>query len=327
MWFARFGVFCAAGEPASSAASNSSPAASPRCHTSVAVTSSVSSRPPSPWNRNRSVALLCSFRDCRMYSVVPVRLILAIAPHKGSALPATTTSTREMRQNRGVRLRSNSAMYSSLGSLARFGLGLRGKGGLLFGVAPGLGFGRSLGLQRFQPICQFADLLAELGELGHDGHGLEPLHARQGGEPGDDLLGGHVAVETRARGDHGEVADGHVIGDARLPTNHHMMARLAAAGDAYLRHQDVMLTDLDVVGDLDQVVHFRAATDDRLAEGGAVHGHVRAQLHVVLDDHSSNLGNLVVPSAFLDVAEPVAADDRARMDDHPIADGDRKSVV
>ena len=82
-----------------------------------------------------------------------------------------------------------------------------------------------------------------------------------------------------------------------------------------------MLTDLDVVGDLDQVVHFRAATDDRLAEGGAVHGHVRAQLHVVLKDHGSNLGDLSVPSAFLDVAEPVAADDRARMDDHPIADG------
>src|SRR5437879_11740543 len=100
-----------------------------------------------------------------------------------------------------------------------------------------------------------------------------------------------------------------------------MMARLAAARDAYLRHQDVMLTDLDVVGDLDQVVHFRAATDDRLAEGGAVHGHVRAQLHVVLKDHGSNLGDLSVPSALLDVDEPVAADVRARMDDHPIADG------
>src|SRR5262249_4937337 len=88
-----------------------------------------------------------------------------------------------------------------------------------------------------------------------------------------------------------------------------------AARDADLGHENRMLTHLHVVPDLDEIIDFRAATDDGVAERRAVDGAVRADLHVVLDDDASRLRDLAVPCAVEGEAEPVGADDRARMHD------------
>src|SRR5262249_48446135 len=83
-----------------------------------------------------------------------------------------------------------------------------------------------------------------------------------------------------------------------------------------LRDEYRMFTHLHVVPDLDEIVDFRAAADDRVAERRAVDGAVRADLHVVLDDDASGLWNLAMPCAVEGEAEPVGADARARMHDH-----------
>ena len=69
-----------------------------------------------------------------------------------------------------------------------------------------------------------------------------------------------------------------------------------------------VLADLDVVGDLHEVVDLGAAAHDGAAERRAVDGDVGAELHVVLEHDGAELGHLVMAAAALHVAEPVAAD-------------------
>ena len=81
-----------------------------------------------------------------------------------------------------------------------------------------------------------------------------------------------------------------------------------------------MRADAHVVGDHDQVVELHALLDHGIADGAAIDGGVRADIHVVADDHRADLRHLH-PGALLGrKAEAVAADDRAGMDDAACAD-------
>src|SRR6267154_756285 len=93
-------------------------------------------------------------------------------------------------------------------------------------------------------------------------------------------------------------ADDHVVAEAEMPPD----SRLArqdrpapepgAAGDSRLRHQHRILSDRDVMGDLDEVVDLGPTAYDGASEGGAVDRRAGADFDVILDDDVANLGDL-----------------------------------
>ena len=76
------------------------------------------------------------------------------------------------------------------------------------------------------------------------------------------------------------------------------------------------------MGDLHEVVDLGPAPDDRGIHCRAIDRHVRADLHVVLDDHIANLWNLQPLRAVLHITEAVAADHRAGVNADAVADAD-----
>ncbi len=141
--------------------------------------------------------------------------------------------------------------------------------------------------------------------MGHDGSSR------------NDLVRFEIAIDAGARGNHDLIADHEVIGQSCLSPDHDVMAHASAAGDSDLRDDDRMGADRDVMGDLDQVVDLGALLDDCLAQCGAIDRHIRAQFNIVFDRDPAKLGNLVVPSLILHIAETVASDDRATVHDDP----------
>src|SRR5260370_42000233 len=69
-----------------------------------------------------------------------------------------------------------------------------------------------------------------------------------------------------------------------------------------------------------QIINFRAATDARFSDRGAVNARIRLNLHIVLDHDTGMLLNLV-PAAVraLCKSEPIATDDHAVLKNHPIS--------
>ena len=117
------------------------------------------------------------------------------------------------------------------------------------------------------------------------------------------------------------VRDGQMAGDAHLPRDDAVLADGRGPGDAHLGRHHGMVADHHVVRDLAQVVDADAVPDDGGFHLGAVHGGVAADFHVVADDDVSEMFDLFPAAVRLRrVAEAVAPDDAARMQDHPVAD-------
>src|SRR2546422_2248028 len=134
-----------------------------------------------------------------------------------------------------------------------------------------------------------------------------------------------VLREAGLRGDHGTVTNRDVVGDAHLPGQHDAAADPARPRDSHLGHDDRVLTDLDVVADLHQVVDLGPAADDRLPERGAVDRRVRPNFDVVLDQHRAHLRDLPVRFAVEGVAEAVGANHRARVNHDALAERDPRA--
>ena len=113
---------------------------------------------------------------------------------------------------------------------------------------------------------------------------------------------GHAVADSKMSGESGLARDGHVVSD------------LGAAGDAHLRHHDAVLADRHVVSDLNEVIHLGSAAEDRGTQRGAVDGHAGADLHIVMQDHLSDLRNLAVLSLVEHIPEAVRTDDRPGVD-------------
>src|SRR5439155_7396124 len=103
-----------------------------------------------------------------------------------------------------------------------------------------------------------------------------------------------------------------------LPRENDVVSKHGAARDAHLRHDDAVLPDLNVVGDLHQIVDLAARPDPGGPGRGAVDGNVGADLDVVLDEDVTDLGKLAIDIAVADEPEPIASDDRPGMDDDPV---------
>ncbi len=111
-----------------------------------------------------------------------------------------------------------------------------------------------------------------------------------------------------------------VADETRLTADDDPLPQLRAARDADLGDDDGILPDHHVVGDLDEVVDLHPPLDPGPAEGAAVDGRVRADLHIVVDLDVADLGDLEVFLARQGKAEAVAPDDDAGMEDDPPAD-------
>ena len=68
------------------------------------------------------------------------------------------------------------------------------------------------------------------------------------------------------------------------------------------------------MGNLDQVIDFRTAADDRLAEASPVDGRVGADIHIVFEDNITNLRDAVNLAAGGFVAEAIRAHDHAGLE-------------
>src|SRR2546426_11252858 len=99
-----------------------------------------------------------------------------------------------------------------------------------------------------------------------------------------------------------------------------MVADDGTSCDPHLSHHDAVLSDRDIVGDLNEIIHLGPAPEDRAAERGAINGHVRTEVDVVLNRDGSDLGDLVMTALFLDISEAATGGHGAAVDDDPSTD-------
>src|ERR1700676_3902147 len=100
---------------------------------------------------------------------------------------------------------------------------------------------------------------------------------------------------------------------AYLAAENNVVSQLRAPGNAGLRDDQAMLADGHVVRNLDQVINLRAFADDRRTERSPINGHVRADFHVIANDHVANLRHLAMETAVEHVTEAIRSNDRSGM--------------
>ena len=111
-----------------------------------------------------------------------------------------------------------------------------------------------------------------------------------------------------------------VIGDSRLPRNYDVVTGRAGTRDAHLTDQEVMLADLNIVGDLDEIVDFGAVANAGRLESAAVDGGASAHLHVIADFDVAQLRHFDVLAAFEPIAEAVCSDHGVGVDGDAVAE-------
>jgi hypothetical protein len=125
-----------------------------------------------------------------------------------------------------------------------------------------------------------------------------------------------TAIDAGFCRNHHLITDYEMISEASLTADHDISADSRASSDAHLCDKDAMLSDSDIVGNLDQVIDFGPLFDQGMAEGSTVDRHIRTEFHIVLNDHVAELGDLMVSALMLNITEPVSSNDRTAMDDH-----------
>ena len=120
--------------------------------------------------------------------------------------------------------------------------------------------------------------------------------------------------------DCGVIPDVYMVDHANLTRQRHVRAQAAAARDANLCQEQVILTDLDVMGDMDQVVDLRTATDERLSYSGAVDAQIGTDFHIIFNAHPTDLWDFQMVAIWTRyIAIPIGPDHRTRVDDHSLA--------
>lgn len=74
------------------------------------------------------------------------------------------------------------------------------------------------------------------------------------------------------------------------------------------------------MGNLDLVVEFDAIPKDRIGQCTTIDGGIHADLDIVADQHTTDLGNLVPDTLLVGETKAFTTEHRARLDDHPLAD-------
>src|SRR5579871_1796876 len=107
--------------------------------------------------------------------------------------------------------------------------------------------------------------------------------------------------------------------NSRLRGDDTIISQARAAGETHLAHHQTMPADGHVVRDMYEVVDLRALADDRGTEGATVNGRVGADLHIIMDDHVTDLQHLAVAAFVEHVAVAIRANDGASMDSDAMA--------
>src|SRR3954447_9601636 len=181
-------------------------------------------------------------------------------------------------------------------------------------------------LQLLHPLFELAHLPQQLRHLRQRHRHPQPLAMGHRRIPGVRLAIRNVVRDARLRPDSRAVADAQVSHDSRLSGEDRALADLRRPGDADLGDDEGQSADPDVVRNLDQVVDLRPASDDSLAQGGAIDARAGAELHVVLDASDAGLRHLAMHRSVaiaLDVegeSESVRSDHGVGLQDDAIAE-------
>src|SRR5690348_1913716 len=130
----------------------------------------------------------------------------------------------------------------------------------------------------------------------------------------------HVTKNARLPADPSAGADRVMALEPSLSPNHDTILDHRGTGDADLRRDEAELADTRVVRDVDEVVHFRARADHRVADAATVDSGASADLDVIRNVTAADVRNLVVPFALRDVAEAVRSNHGARLDQHAVSE-------
>jgi hypothetical protein len=107
---------------------------------------------------------------------------------------------------------------------------------------------------------------------------------------------------------------------SRLPAHYNEITELSRTGNARLSNDYAMSADHNVVPDLNQIINFGTFSDNRILERASVNGGISAYFNVVLNHHSTNLGNFEMPLLVHGKTKTILSQARARMNDDPITD-------
>src|SRR5690606_6134360 len=111
------------------------------------------------------------------------------------------------------------------------------------------------------------------------------------------------------------ISDDKVTCDANLSADHAILADFARTCNACLCGNYGIFADFDIVCNLDLVVQFNAFADDGRSHCRTVDGCTGTDVDIILENHISDLWNLVVSTVGLrGESKSVRSDNRTRMD-------------
>ena len=79
-----------------------------------------------------------------------------------------------------------------------------------------------------------------------------------------------------------------------------------------------MLTNADIMRDLDLIINLGAPSDLGIAKLGPVYAGTGADLHIITQTNPASMGIFVVTSVIEVVAQSICPDDGVGMDDYPV---------
>ncbi len=81
-----------------------------------------------------------------------------------------------------------------------------------------------------------------------------------------------------------------------------------------------MPNDLNIMADLHEIIDLGPLTDNRIAVGATINRRIGTNIHIILQDHTTNLRHLEMPLRPHGESKSVLSDSGAGMDDDAIAD-------
>ena len=120
------------------------------------------------------------------------------------------------------------------------------------------------------------------------------------------------------RGDDRVIADGDMPDDSGLTGDRRPVADNGTSGDTGLSHNDTVFSDNHIMGDLDKIIDLRPFADNGFIKPGPVNRYISPDFHIIFDNNRTGLRYFLVDTGYSDKTKPVAADNRAAMDDNPL---------
>ena len=87
------------------------------------------------------------------------------------------------------------------------------------------------------------------------------------------------------------VSNSNMVFYCRMAAHHHVVSDSCGARYPNLGRKEAPHANLDVVGNVHEVIQCRVITDYRVAQASPIDGDVVADIHVVSNHHSSQLGD------------------------------------